>query len=31
MDIVYLGLAALFFGLAWLFCLFCERLMQETR
>lgn len=31
MDLVYLGAGALFFGLAWLFCLFCERLMEEGR
>ncbi len=31
MDLVYLGGGVLFFAAAWLFCLFCERLMEDGR
>jgi hypothetical protein len=31
MDVVYLGGGVVFFALAWLFCLLCERLMEDGR
>jgi hypothetical protein len=31
MDLVYLAGGVAFFALAWLFCLFCERLMEDVR
>jgi hypothetical protein len=31
MDILYVGLAVVFFVLSWWFTLFCERLLEEKQ